>query len=82
LLCSNCVFGKGDHKYHKITPVDRCEDRLHGQIAKMASGVLREAEILGTAADMMLDYVASEEAELHKVLNLLTVRYQEAQLRL
>jgi hypothetical protein len=48
----------------------------------MASGVLREAEILGTAADMMLDYVASEEAELHKVLNLLTVRYQEAQLRL
>jgi hypothetical protein len=28
LLCSNCIFSKLDHKYHKVVPVDKVFDKI------------------------------------------------------
>lgn len=35
LLCTNCIFGKNDHKFHKMTPIDKSHDKLIENIEKM-----------------------------------------------
>ena len=39
LLCSNCMLGKVEHKFHKMTPIDKSETLVRDRLPKMGHSV-------------------------------------------
>jgi hypothetical protein len=46
LLCTNCVFGKNEHKFHRINPVDKSYDKMKESLEKMKPLIDKEITAL------------------------------------
>ncbi len=44
LLCANCIMGKNVHKYHKVTPIEKCMGQLEQDISKMRMDISAEVD--------------------------------------
>ncbi len=78
LLCTNCVFGKNDHRFHKIHPIDKSYEKVRLEIDKMKPAIAKEITVIDNIKEVVLNNLDAEVAELHRSLEQLTIRYAEA----
>jgi len=66
------MLGKVEHKFHKMTPIDKCEPFLRERLPKMCQSVEKEAKAISDTSALILKNLIQEETEAHKILNSLT----------
>ena len=76
LLCSNCMLGKVEHKFHKMVPIDKSEALLRERVEKMCQSVEKEAKAIADTSTMILENLLQEETEAHKILSSLTLKFR------
>jgi len=42
LLCANCIFGRVEHKFHRVTPIDHSYDKIEKDVDTMNRLIDRE----------------------------------------
>lgn len=78
LLCTNCVFGKNEHKFHRISPIDKSHDRIRDSLQRLQPFVEKEMVTLDHIKEIVLINLEQEVADMEKGLEVLTLGYAEA----
>jgi hypothetical protein len=55
MLCTNCVFGRNEHKFHKISPIDKCYPRIEESVEKMKPVIEKEITVIGNIKEIVMN---------------------------
>jgi hypothetical protein len=68
LLCTNCVFGRNDHKFHRISPIDKSHERIRDSLQRLQPVVEKEMGTLDHIKEIVLINLEQEVVDLEKGL--------------
>jgi phage shock protein A len=71
-----------EHKFHRVTPIDRSYDRIEKDIDTMNRLINREMDAMRKANEKLVDGLLQEENDAHECLAGLVEIYEECHRRL
>ena len=77
LLCANCIFGRQDHKFHRVVPIDRSLDKIERDIEAMSRLIDRETTAMKATNAKIMQQLIEEENEAQRELTSLVTQYEK-----